>query len=95
MIINPLDWLAKVWPTPSRRAEVLRDYIAIGECRAFLADLALRGNLWSPLQVPGDAEATAYNIGRRDLALEIIKLAGADPQTLFAHIEKLTKEATK
>lgn len=95
MIINPLQWLEKVWPSPIRRAGVIRDYIAVGQCQAFLADVALRGNVWSPLCVPGDPQATAYNIGRRDLALEIIKMAGSDPNLLFSHIEKLTSEAKK
>jgi hypothetical protein len=91
MIVNPLTWLERVWPTRHRRAAVIRDYIDVGANPAFLADLALRGGVWSPLQAE-TPERTAYNIGRRDLALEVIKLAGTDPAMLFREIEKLSKE---
>lgn len=91
MIINPMAWLEKVWPSPIKRARILRAYIELGRNPGLLADIALRGNVWSPLHVPGDAETTAYNVGRRDLALEIIKLAGTNPAALFGEIEKLTQ----
>lgn len=92
MLIDAMAWLRRVWPSSIKRARVIRAYIELGRSPELLADIALRGSVWSPLHVPGDPVSTAYNVGRRDLALEIVKLAGSDPVVLFNEIEKLVQQ---
>lgn len=88
MITKVRDWLDLVWPSSKPRAEVVHDYLAIGQHKHFLADLALRGSVYGPCHVPGDPQTSLVNEGRRQLALEIIKLAGEHPDSLFALIER-------
>ncbi|MFT4115430.1 hypothetical protein [Bradyrhizobium sp.] len=49
---------------------------------ATLADIALRNNVFAPINEP-DAHKAAIAEGRRQAALEIFKLANIDPATLF------------
>lgn len=80
--------LAGLW---RRRAPAAVDaWAALRHHPMVLADIAARGGLWKSSHVPGDPHSTAYNEGRRSLALEIVELAGLPPDRLRALIEKDT-----
>lgn len=79
------DWFQTVWPNPQKRQAAASQYGAIGPLA--LADIALRGRVWRPSHVPNDPTTTAWNDGRRSLALEILELANMPPDRLKALIE--------
>lgn len=95
MIVDVRDWLERVWPSVMNRQAVMRDYASVGQLRHFLADVALRGSVWGPCHVPGDDRTSAVNEGRRQLALEILKLAGEEPTRLFTLIERSPASQTR
>lgn len=81
------NWFRSIWPRSARA--VVSDYVTIGtQHRHFLADLALRGNVFAPI-VENDPVAAAREEGKRQLALETIKLCNADPQALWALLDPL------
>lgn len=89
MRINPVAWFAQMWPFDSGRRAVLADYAAVGaQHKHFLTDVALRGGVYGD----GHDDASLYQAGkfegRRELALELIKLCKVDPDQLFALIPK-------
>lgn len=87
---NWRKWFWEVWPSRSR--VVISQALTIGrQHKEFLTDLALRGNVYAPIMVT-DPIAAAREEGRRQLALETIKLCGADAQALFALVEPKPKE---
>lgn len=66
-----------------RRRLAAAGYATLGQHHPHtLADIAVRGRLYRSSHVPGDPQTTAFNEGRRSLALEIHELAGLDPQKL-------------
>src|SRR5262245_20285690 len=80
------SWLWHVWPTHSERYAVMADYAAIGaQHHHFLADLALRAGVYRNFHPASDRTLEHFN-GRRELALEVIKLCKVDPNVLFASI---------
>lgn len=82
-------WFQQLWPNRSKRHALAGDYLSLAATHGLvLADIALRGRLWSDLVVPGDRDATMVNLGKRELALEIIELAEMDPNRLFEMIER-------
>lgn len=88
---NWREWLRQAWPLKARA--VLQSFASIGsEHKIFLADLALRGNVFTPIHET-DPIAAARAEGRRQLALETIAICTTDPATLWALIE--TKPETK
>ncbi|HXF45751.1 MAG TPA: hypothetical protein VNK91_06495 [Burkholderiaceae bacterium] len=93
-IIRKIDWrwwFRQKWLTPQKRWAVLTAYKSIDEFA--LADIAQRGYVFSqPQRVVGDVFGDGINEGRRQLALEIIELAGADVQQLFQLIERKPNE---
>jgi hypothetical protein len=91
MKINPVRWFRQIWLSPQKRFAVLSSYKSIEQLT--LADIALRGFVWSaPKRVPGDTFGDGIIEGRRLLALEIIELARADITQLFALIERKPEE---
>lgn len=93
MIVKVRDWLQGMWP--QKGAAVTREYASLAQMQHFLADVALRGAVFSACHVPGDPYTSAVNEGRRQLALEIIKLAHTEPVRLFALIEKSPSPAER
>ncbi len=84
-----IRWLREIWPHDGQRADLIGQYAGVGATsKLFLADVALRGRVFSDLHAPGDTEQTFINIGRRELALEIIEQCGVDPQMLYALVPK-------
>jgi len=81
-------WFRQIWPTRQRRLDVLSQYVAAGaQSRLMLTDIGLRGRVWSDLEAESDRQ-TFINIGRRQLALEILELSGASFDQLYDLIER-------
>lgn len=90
--MNPKTWFRQIWP--KHGPEVVRQWSALGQSRLVLADIALRGRVYTPFgREAVDAYTAGRMEGRRELALEILTLANANPDILFALIEK--KEPTQ
>ena len=92
MISNAIRWWKSVWRQRQNRILLLQEYMTVGEQKLFLADLALRGGVWTTSHVPGDPYSSAVAEGRRQLALEIIKIANESPATLWAWLERNEKD---
>jgi len=89
--IQPVIWFRETWLSVTKRHTVLNGYRGIHKYT--LADIALRGNLYSaPRRMAGDVFRDGVNEGRRLLALEIVELAGADHDTLHSLIESKPKQ---
>lgn len=85
-------WFTHVWPFAGARHLVLADYAAIGAQHPhFLTDLALRGGVYREFDPATDRDLASFN-GRRELALETIKLCKADPSQLFALVPEKPRE---
>ena len=78
-------WFRKVWPAGRWRL-VLDEYQSLRKHKALLADIAARGGIYSTHFIASEREA-AFMEGRRALALEILALAGMDPDKLRTLIE--------
>lgn len=78
-------WFRAVWPV-GRWRRVLDEYQQLRGLKGVLADIAARGGIYSTHFIPSEREA-AFAEGRRALALEIIELAGMDPDRLRTLIE--------
>lgn len=88
--VNWREWLRQAWPQRGRA--VVQSFAAIGaEHRHFLADLALRGYVYTPIRET-DPILAARAEGRRQLALETIAICNTDAATLFALVEQKPKE---
>lgn len=92
---NAVNWFRAMWPENNRRWLVLQQYRDLGTTkRALLADLALRANLFAPIRAEHDRQA-AIEEGRRQLALEIFKMANIDVEVLWEQIEKRPTKGEK
>lgn len=89
MIVNLRRWLSDIWPDHGAARQLLHEYAILGSCKLLLADIALRGGAWTSSHVPGDPHSSAYNEGRRAMALEILKLAGQPVDQLLAQLPPL------
>lgn len=90
-----VNWYRANWPDNNRRYVVLQQYRDLGMTkRALLADLALRANLFAPIRAENDRQA-AIEEGRRQLALEIFKMANTDIDVLWEQIEKRPTKGDK
>lgn len=68
------------------RAALIHAYRAVFDTpagREVLADILTRGNLVETSFVPGDQHTTAFNEGKRRLALEIIERLNVNPEALL------------
>lgn len=88
-MMNPVDWLRTMWPR--RWRAVVSDYSALREHRHLLADIALRGGVYSSFPPKAEVFEAGWREGRRSLALEIIKAADTDPAKLMELVEKAGK----
>lgn len=84
-----LRWLSQSWFGAKRRA-VLEGYETIGRDHPLVvADVALRGNVFSGApRIPGDVFADGINEGRRLLALEIIEMCGSNHLEILKTLER-------
>jgi hypothetical protein len=90
-------WLAAVWKTRARVDAVAYEYQRLRDMPHVLADIAARGAIWRHSHDPAkpDALNTAFNEGRRALALEIIELAEMDPRRLRGIIDEITPKTSQ
>lgn len=84
---HPVTWFGAMWSNISRRRVVLEQYRNLGTMKPLLADIALRANLFAPIRSDSDRQG-AMEEGRRQLALEIFKMAKIDIDLLWEQIEK-------
>jgi hypothetical protein len=84
--VNIGHWFRTVWPR--RGKAVAGEYLSVGTHRLFLADVALRGFVFTPFPAVATEFEAGKLEGRRSLALEIIRISGEAPERLFAEIEK-------
>lgn len=81
------DWFRLAWRSNNSRRVVISDIATIGAHHPhFLADLALRGNVFDDSNPPTDPVALGIYLGRRQLALETIKLCRRRPEQLFDYL---------
>ncbi len=80
--MNIAKWFHAAWPEWSHRAQLARDYQSLGQMPRLLADIALRGGVFAPRLPARDLYEAGINEGRRQLALETIRIAGTDPAEL-------------
>ena len=86
MRVNPVAWFRQIWPHVDGRRAVISDYVAIGSGhKHFLADVALRGGVYRAFDPASDGTLENFN-GRRELALELIKLCRVHPQELWGFV---------
>lgn len=87
-------WFQTVWPAKEARIALVGQYAGLREKKLVLADIALRGGVWRPAHAPGqDGLTTAWNDGRRSLALEILELSEMRPDELLRLVETQTRNA--
>lgn len=86
--MNLVGWFRQFWPTPAARRAVLSDYMALRDRKALLADIALRGNVWGASPPGLSAYDAGVAEGRRQVALEILRVVQQDPMQLLAFVEK-------
>lgn len=76
------NWFRQMWPEAQRRWLALQGYRSLQMHPSTLADIALRNNVFAPIR-EGTPHMAAIAEGRRQCALDIIKLANMDAATLF------------
>lgn len=81
VIENWPRWFAAIWPNAQRRWVIINQYRGLG--KEMLADIALRNGVFAPNREESDRMAWIAE-GRRQCALEIIKLANAKHDELYA-----------
>lgn len=83
VIENWPRWFAAIWPNARRRWVIINQYRGLGtHHKEMLADIALRNNVFAPNREDSDRMAWIAE-GRRQCALEIIKLAHARHDELY------------
>lgn len=83
LIENWPRWFAAIWPNAQRRWVVINSYRGLGtHHREMLADIALRNHVFAPNREESDRLAWIAE-GRRQCALEILKLARVDHDALY------------
>jgi hypothetical protein len=87
--MNPLRrWFFEIWPFDNERHEVMRGYVALGQSKHTLTDIAQRNHVFSPAPPADNLYAAGIAEGRRQCALELIKLASEEPQRLFQFVSR-------
>lgn len=88
-----INLLLQLWPSDNNRRAIMATHAALGtpQHRHWLADVALRGGVFSPAPRVETLWDAGRLEGRREFALEIIELARADPRLLWDAIEKKTR----
>lgn len=84
-----VTWLPSRWRNRGNRRAIADAYLALKHQRLLLADIALRGRVFTGNYTPGLSPFDAgVAEGRRQLALEIIRAAEEDPHGLYPLIER-------
>lgn len=87
---DPRAWFREMWLSSTKRWRVFAGYRSIDKLT--LTDIALRGCVFSRMPPAHDLFDHGKLEGRRELALEIIKLARVEPQALLDLVEPKPRE---
>lgn len=90
-----VSWFRQIWINPQKRWAVLGEYANLKNSPYLLADIALRGFVFSRKPAPKDIYEAGKFEGRRELALEIVQLAEVDPAEIFRLVERKPEEKSK
>ena len=93
--MNLRAWLFETWPTPQKRGAVAQAYRALALNPLLMADIALRGGLFHPQSNVRTLYDAGVAEGRRQMALETIKLAELDPALLSQWFERKQPQETR
>jgi hypothetical protein len=89
------NWLPSRWPNRGNRRAIADAYLALKHNRLLLADIALRGSVFTGNYTTGLTPFDAgVAEGRRQFALEIIRAAEEDPHGLYPLIERAYPKPT-
>jgi hypothetical protein len=87
--MNLRKYFAQMWPGESGRRIVLEQYRIIANQKLALADIALRGGVYSvDPRPPANFYDAGVREGRRQMALEIARICDADPAHLYGFVER-------
>ena len=90
-----LTWLPQVWRDRGKGRAVADAYLALKHQRLLLADIALRGSVFTGNYTPGLSPFDAgVAEGRRQVALEIIRAAEEDPHGLYPLLDRAYAKPT-
>lgn len=87
-MIDLFGFIQKVWRDRGNRRAVVSGYEALGRnYPQTLANIALQGGVFSYSMAASHSFQAGVLEGRRQMALDIIRLSRADPEALYALIE--------
>lgn len=76
-------WFATMWPSAQRRWQIVTAYRQFAQNhKTMFADILLRAGAFAPNR-ESDAFLAGVAEGRRQIGLELVKLASLDPAELF------------
>lgn len=76
-------WFALMWPNAQRRWLIVTSYRQFASThKSMFADILLRAGAWSPIR-ERDPFLAGVAEGRRQIAIELVKLAKLDAEELF------------
>lgn len=82
--------IAQAWRGRQTRAALLEDYRSLGLHKLFLADVARLGGVFTHApRTAGDVFGDGINEGRRQMALEILRLCNANHVELLEILERV------
>jgi hypothetical protein len=88
-------WIAQAWPFPAGRGIVVSQYQILSRQKLVLADIALRGYVFSAAPSSTNLFEAGIAEGKRRMALETIRLANTDPAILLDFIERKPQPETR
>lgn len=87
--MNLPNWFRQMWPFPDGRRVVIDQYRVLANQKLALADIALRGGVYSVNpKPPANFFEAGVREGRRQMALEIARICDADPAALYGFLER-------
>lgn len=93
--MNLPGWFRQIYPWHNRRLAVLSQYGEMAKLKLALADIALRGGLFSAQPTVKDLYQAGVAEGRRQMALELFKIVHADIEQLFGEVPVKPKRPTE
>lgn len=90
--MNLPRWFAQAWPYSNARRAVLAEYGQLKRLPLLMADMGMRGGLWSDPGAVANLYAAGVAAGRRQMALEIFRICEADPKQLFGYVPVKKRE---
>lgn len=88
--MNIVGWFRAFWPHDGARRAALAQYATLGD--EFLADVALRGAIWQAAPAGLSPYDAGVFEGRRQVALEILRVKHADPMRLLDIVDNQERQ---